>query len=99
MVRHRVLIVRRVYIRSILPDFFFAVVNLSAISWTYLVVAEMVNAQWGIGALAYGHGRQGRIPEFISAMLLIGVIGFFLDKGGNSTGKMIFSYKFKKKGE
>jgi ABC-type nitrate/sulfonate/bicarbonate transport system permease component len=58
-----------------------------------------MNAKWGIGALAYSSGRQSHMDVFWASMLLIGIIGFALDKSGALAGRKMYKYKFLKKGE
>ena len=53
---------------------------LIAISWTYIIVAEMSNNTGGIGALCYISARQGRIDKVFALLFVIILVGFIQDK-------------------
>ncbi len=71
---------------------------LVAISWTYIIVAELVNKQGGLGDLIYTSARQSRIDKVFALLLLIIVIGFVQDKIFVTLDKIIFPYKHILKG-
>lgn len=48
---------------------------LVAISWTYIIIAEMLNMNRGIGAALYESTRQSRIDETFALLIVIIVIG------------------------
>lgn len=54
---------------------------LVAISWTYIIIAEMLNNTGGIGGIIYVAGiRQGRTDKIFALLFVIVVIGFCQDK-------------------
>lgn len=53
-------------------------VNLGA-AWTFLVVAELVSAQQGIGYLIAVSQRFRRTPELFALLFVVGVMGFVSD--------------------
>ena len=57
---------------------------ITAISWTYIIVAELLNREGGIGAMIYTFGRQSRTPEVFALLFEIILIGIMLD--------MLFKY-------
>lgn len=67
---------------------------LVAISWTYIIVAELVNANsGGIGALAFKSARQSSIDKVFAILLVIIFIGFIQDKMFILLDRILFPYK------
>ena len=67
---------------------------LVAISWTYIIVAELVNKSGGIGALAYTAARQSRIDKVFAILIVIIFIGFVQDKLFRVLDKAVFPHKY-----
>jgi ABC-type nitrate/sulfonate/bicarbonate transport system permease component len=68
---------------------------LTAISWTYIIVAENVADQGGLGSLIYRTGqRMGRIDKTFAILILIIVIGIFQDKIFSYLDKKFFPHKY-----
>jgi len=65
-----------------------------AISWTYIIIAEMVNNTGGIGSLIYIAGRQSRIDKVFAILIIIILIGFLQDKLFKYIDKKIFKFKY-----
>lgn len=87
-------IIKSVYVPSVLSRVFDDIKNLAALSWTYIVVAELVNASGGgIGALAYLAGRYSRVDKVFAVLIVIMIIGWLQDKFLTSLEKVIFRYK------
>lgn len=92
--------IRSVYIPDVLSRLSDDVRVLVAISWTYIIIAEVVNKQdGGIGALIYTVARQSRVDKVFAALLVIILIGFLQDKLLLYLDKMIFPHKYATKGE
>lgn len=53
--------------------------DLSAVAWTYLVIAEVVGAQSGIGAVMMRAGRFMHVDTIIAGILTIGILGVLTD--------------------
>lgn len=71
---------------------------LVAISWTYIIVAELVNANsGGIGALAFKSARQSHIDKVFAILLLIILIGFVQDKLFSLLDRILFAHKYQTK--
>ena len=72
-------IVRRVLVPSALPSLFdVARINLSG-AWTFLVAAEVVGVDGGLGHLVAVSQRFGKIETLYVAMLCFGIIGIVSD--------------------
>jgi len=67
---------------------------LVAISWTYIIVAELVNrSEGGIGAVAFTAARQSRMDKVFAVLVLIVTVGFIQDKLAAYLDKMFFPHK------
>jgi NitT/TauT family transport system permease protein len=53
---------------------------LVAISWTYIIVAEMMNNTGGIGGLLYSSARAGRTDKTFALLAVIILVGYIQDK-------------------
>ncbi len=69
---------------------------LTAISWTYIIVAESINAsQGGLGSLIYSAGmRQVRSDKMFALLIIIMVIGIIQDRVFIRMDKKLFPHKY-----
>jgi NitT/TauT family transport system permease protein len=67
---------------------------LTAISWTYIIVAEMVNKEKGVGALIFIAQRQSRIDKVFALLLVIIIIGIVQDRLFSYLDKSMFRHKY-----
>jgi NitT/TauT family transport system permease protein len=87
--------IRTVYIPAVLSRISDDIRVLVAISWTYIIVAELVNKSGGIGSLAYIAARQSRIDKVFAILIVIILIGFIQDKLFVLLDKLLFPHKRK----
>lgn len=67
---------------------------ITAVSWTYIIIAELVNrADGGIGSLAYLASRQSRLDKVFAVLLVIIAVGFIQDKVALMIDKIFFPHK------
>lgn len=64
--------------------------------WTYLVIAELVAAQEGIGFMIREAQRFSRTPEIYVGIFIMGMIGFFSDRVWRVFYPIVFKYKPRK---
>ena len=70
---------------------------LTAISWTYIIIAELLSRAKGIGgvgALIYIKGRLGQNHKVFAILLVIVLIGIFQDKLFVLLDKRLFPHKY-----
>jgi ABC-type nitrate/sulfonate/bicarbonate transport system permease component len=90
--------IRTVYIPSVISRLSDDIRVLTAISWTYIIIAEAKGNQGGIGALLWRVGeRQGRVDKVFAILLLIIFIGILQDKLFTYLDKEFFPYKYQTK--
>jgi NitT/TauT family transport system permease protein len=75
----RMQVIRTVLIPAALPEIFDSFRVMNAISWTYVILAEFVNARRGLGYLIALAGNHLKTAEVFSGILIIGVIGLATD--------------------
>lgn len=75
---------RSVYLPAVFSRLMDDIRVLTAISWTYIIIAELLNRQGGIGGLIFIKSKMGQIDRVFAILLLIILIGFVQDR--------IFSY-------
>jgi NitT/TauT family transport system permease protein len=85
--------IRTVFFPAVFSKLFDDIRVLVAISWTYIIVAEMVNKTGGIGAMLYSAARQSRIDKVFALLFLIILVGFIQDKIFKALDKKLFPYK------
>lgn len=67
---------------------------LTAVSWTYIIVAEYINKDGGgLGALIYIKRRLQQVPDMFAIILVIVLIGFLQDMVFVYIGKRLFPYR------
>jgi NitT/TauT family transport system permease protein len=66
---------------------------LTAISWTYIIVAELVNKTGGVGALIFTAARQSRLDKVFAVLFVIIIIGILQDKLFQWLDKKLFPFK------
>jgi len=86
----------KVYLPSVLSKVFVDIRVITAISWTYIIVAEMVNNEGGVGAMIYSAAKQSRIDKIFAIIAFIVLIGFIQDKLFQMLEKWFFKFKFLK---
>ena len=68
-----------------------------AVGWTYLVIAEIVAADTGIGAVMMRAGRFLKVDVIMAGILSIGVLGVLTDALFRGAGSLVFSWNRKAK--
>lgn len=90
--------IRTVYIPSVLSRISDDIRVLTAISWTYIIIAESLGNQGGIGALIWRTGqRQGRVDKVFALLLIIILIGIIQDKLFSAMDRELFPHKYQVK--
>jgi NitT/TauT family transport system permease protein len=72
-------VVLGVVVPAAAPAIFDSMRNMIAVGWTYLVIAEIVGAQDGIGAVMMRAGRFLNVDVIMAGILTIGVLGVLTD--------------------
>lgn len=90
-------IVIQVALRSAAPQILDSMRNMIAVSWTYLVIAEIVAATDGIGAVMMRGAKFLHIDIIMAGILTIGILGVLTDILFRSAAHLLFPYIYKRK--
>lgn len=86
-------IVKHVFIPDVLGKIITDIRVITALSWTYIIVAEVINkSEGGIGALAFTCARQSKIDHVFAILLVIIMIGYLQDRFCVFLDKFLFPY-------
>ena len=92
--------IRSVYFPSVISRLFDDIRILTAISWTYIILAESIGGEGGIGALIWRVGqRQGRTDKIFALLIIIVLIGIIQDKIFTALDRTFFPFKYEAKDE
>ncbi|MEM9259027.1 MAG: ABC transporter permease subunit [Bacteroidota bacterium] len=86
-------LVRSVYVPSVLGKLIDDIRVLTAISWTYIIIAESLNRDTGLGSLLYIFARLGKMPSVYAVLIVIVIIGFLQDRFFVYMNNRLFPHK------
>jgi NitT/TauT family transport system permease protein len=89
----------RVFVPAVMSKVSDDIRVLTAISWTYIIVAEMVNSEGGLGALIFRAARQSRLDKVFAVLFVIIFIGIIQDKIFMWLDRRVFGFKYAKEGK
>lgn len=89
--------IRLVFMPAVLSKLFDDIRVLVAISWTYIIVAEMINADQGIGKMIFSAARQSRLDKVFAILFVIIIIGFIQDRLFKFLDNLFFPHKYQQK--
>jgi len=85
-------VLTRIIVPASLPGVVVAMRQMLAVSWTYLVVAEIVAADEGIGAVMVRSQRLLKTDRILACILAIGLLGFLSDLVFAGAHRLAFPY-------
>lgn len=85
-------ILRTVIVPAVLPNVVVAMRQMLAVSWTYLVIAEIVASTNGIGAMMMRARRFLHTDEIMAGIVVIGVLGLMCDMLFRMAHRLLFPY-------
>jgi NitT/TauT family transport system permease protein len=86
--------IKSVYFPAVISKLSDDIRVLTAISWTYITIAEMLNRSGGIGELIWIARRQSRIDKAFAVLIVIVLIGIVQDRIFLWMDRTFFSYKY-----
>lgn len=89
-------LLRTVYLPSVLSKFMEDLRVLTAISWTYIIIAEILNNTGGLGSLIYWLARRDKTDKVFAVLLLIILIGILQDRLFVYLDRRLFPHKYYK---
>jgi NitT/TauT family transport system permease protein len=73
-------IVRKVLVALALPDIYDSLRHLFGLAFGYIMLAELINAQHGLGYLLMTSQRRGLSEHIILILMIIGLLAFGIDR-------------------
>jgi NitT/TauT family transport system permease protein len=73
-------VVMKVLIALALPDIFGSLRNLFGLAFGYIMLAELVNAKFGLGYLLMSSQRRGLTEHIFAILILIGLLAYGIDR-------------------
>ena len=86
-------IVRHVLIPGSLPALAEALRVMNGIGWTYVILAEVINARYGLGALITVAGKRSHVDQIFALVIVILVIGVVSDFVIRFLNRRLFFWK------
>ena len=86
-------IVTEVLIPGSLPAIAEALRVMNGIGWTYVILAEVINARYGLGALITVAGKRSHVDQIFALVLVILVIGVVTDLVIRLINRRLFHWK------
>lgn len=89
----RLQVLRTVVVPAALPGILIAMRQMLAVSWTYLVIAEIIAADAGIGAMMMRAKRFLHVDQIMAGIVVIGVLGLLFDFLLKKFNSFAFAYQ------
>ncbi|HWS70788.1 MAG TPA: ABC transporter permease subunit, partial [Thermoanaerobaculia bacterium] len=86
-------VIRTVLLPSALPEIFDSFRVMNAISWTYVILAEAVNPEHGLGYMVELARTHQKASWSFAGLLVIGGIGLLTDQIIRTLSKIFFSWR------
>ncbi|MCI0430721.1 MAG: ABC transporter permease [Rhodospirillales bacterium] len=85
-------ILTSVIVRAVLPNILVSMRQMLAVSWTYLVIAEIIASTTGIGAVMMRGQRFLHVDEIMAGIVVIGILGLLFDYLFRALHRLLFPY-------
>ena len=85
-----------VLIPYVTPSLLKSFITLYGVGWTFVIIAEVTNTQYGLGHLMYIGSARGRTDMVFAALLIVIVVSFLFDKVANFIINKKFAWRYEK---
>ncbi len=86
-------VIRTVLIPAAMPQIFDSFRVMNAISWTYIILAEIVNPQNGIGYILQLASQHTKPEWSFAGIMVVGIIGIITDVAIRGVNRLLFSWR------
>lgn len=87
-------IITKIQIPATLPSLMNSFIMMYGIGWTYIAVAETVNAKYGLGFIIQQASSRGRTDLVFMAIITIMIVSVFFDNVAKLIVKKIFKWRY-----
>lgn len=85
---------RYLYFPSVMSKIFTDIKVIVAISWTYIIVAELIARDLGVGALIWKSEKMGRVDMVFGILVVIMFVGYVSDVIFNLLDYLLYPHKY-----
>lgn len=85
---------KRVYFPHVMSKIFSDIRVIVAISWTYIIVAELIAKDYGVGAMIATAEKQSRTDMVFAILICIMLVGYISDLIFYALDRIFFPYKY-----
>lgn len=85
-------ILSTIVLPAVAPKIVISMRQMLAVSWTYLVIAEIIASTTGIGAVMMRGQRFLKVDEIMAGILVIGIVGLIFDFLFRLAHQLLFPY-------
>ena len=78
----------------IVPSLLKSFITLYGVGWTYVIIAEVNNTQYGLGHLMYIGSARGKTAMVFAALVIIIAVSYIFDKAANYIVKKSFKWRY-----
>lgn len=82
------------FIPYVTPSILQSLITLYGVGWTYVIIAEVNNTQYGLGHLMYIGSARGKTAMVFAAIVIIIVVSYLFDKIATTIVKKAFKWRF-----
>ena len=86
-------VIRTVLIPAAMPQIFDSFRVMNAIAWTYIILAEIVNPQNGIGYILQLASQHTKPEWSFAGILVVGIIGIITDVAIRMVNRLLFNWR------
>jgi len=87
-------ILTKVLIPLAMPDIFNSIRLLFGLAFGYIILAEIVNAEFGLGKLILTSQRRGPQEHVYLILLFLTLVAYLLDRGLYAMQRLLFPYRY-----
>ena len=86
-------VIAKVLIPLALPHIFAILRNLFGLAFGYIMLAELINAKYGLGFLLMNSQRRALTEHIFAILILIGLLAYGIDRGLLWFQRGLFPYR------
>lgn len=91
---NKIQLIYKIQIPAVLPTILSGMILMYGIGWSYIAVAETINAKYGLGYIIQQSSSRGRTDLVFMAIIVIMILSYLFDSIGNKIIQLLFPWKF-----
>ena len=82
------------FVPYVTPSILQSLITLYGVGWTYVIIAEVNNTQYGLGHLMYIGSARGKTAMVFASIVIIIVVSYLFDKLASTVVRKSFKWRF-----